>query len=163
MEPTTERIVELVIRLLDRLGAHLTQVADGHELTAMQAKVIWSLDAPCPMRAIAERLRCDASNVTGIVDRLESRGLVERRADPADRRIKYVGRTAAGDALAGKLHAEAYDDVPVLYRLDPAQRAQLVGLLEEMVGDAEPAGCQAVGDQPAMTPTAVGPAALHRA
>lgn len=140
MEATTQRIVELVLRLLDRLGAHLSAVAGRHALTAIQAKVIWTLDLPCPMRAIADRLHCDASNVTGIVDRLESRGLVERRADPADRRVKHVARTPAGDRVVGDLRAEVFADVPAFNRLDQAQQAQLIGLLELMVGDdIEPA------------------------
>lgn len=40
------------------------------------------LGRPLPMRALAELLGCDASNVTGIVDRLEARGLVRREAAP---------------------------------------------------------------------------------
>jgi DNA-binding MarR family transcriptional regulator len=140
VETTTQRIVELVLRLLDRLGAHLTQIAGKHDLTAIQAKVIWTLDLPCPMRAIADRLHCDASNVTGIVDRLESRGLVERRQDPADRRVKHVARTDAGDRLALELRADVFADVPAVGRLDERQQAQFIDLLELMVGDAvEPA------------------------
>ena len=48
------------------------------------------------MSALAERLFCDASNVTGIVDRLEKRGLVERRSAEGDRRVKALTITPAG-------------------------------------------------------------------
>jgi DNA-binding MarR family transcriptional regulator len=135
----SERVVELLIRLMDRLGAHLGTVAVAHDLTAMQTKVLWQLDRPCPMRAIADVLHCDASNVTGIVDRLEARGLVERQSAPHDRRIKQVARTAAGDSLAELVRRQAFADVPPLNRLDGADLVQFAELLERLVPDTEPA------------------------
>jgi MarR family transcriptional regulator, organic hydroperoxide resistance regulator len=67
-------------------------------LTFPQAHALRLLDPerPLPMNEIADRLVCDASNVTGIADRLESRGLVERRAGPGDRRVKTLALTPAG-------------------------------------------------------------------
>lgn len=53
-------------------------------------------DEPRPMRALADALVCDASTVTWLVDRLEERGLVERRSLPADRRVKTVALTPLG-------------------------------------------------------------------
>ena len=49
-----------------------------------------------PMSSLAGMLFCDASNVTGLVDRLESRGLVRRRPSPADRRVKVLILTPTG-------------------------------------------------------------------
>ena len=43
-----------------------------------------------PMHEIASLLACDSSNVTGIVDRLEARGLVTRRTAERDRRVKQI-------------------------------------------------------------------------
>jgi DNA-binding MarR family transcriptional regulator len=54
---------------------------------------------PAPMGDLAGMLRCDASNVTGLVDRLAARGLVERRPAPHDRRIRHLVLTAEGRAL----------------------------------------------------------------
>ena len=51
------------------------------------------------MREVAYKLGCDASNITGIVDRLEARGLLRRRTDPADRRIKHLTLTPEGVRL----------------------------------------------------------------
>jgi DNA-binding MarR family transcriptional regulator len=56
-----------------------------------------------PMRALAVTWRCDASTVTWIVDRLEGRGLVERRMHPTDRRIKAVALSAEGERLRAQL------------------------------------------------------------
>src|SRR2546423_15158611 len=57
-------------------------------LSPMQAHTLRFLEHPVPMNELAETLWCDASNGTGIVDRLEPRGLVERRPSPDDRRVK---------------------------------------------------------------------------
>ena len=51
------------------------------------------------MRELADELGCDASNITQIVTRLEGRGLVERHADPGDRRSRQLTRTPTGDTL----------------------------------------------------------------
>ncbi len=56
-----------------------------------------------PMHEIASHLACDNSNVTGIVDRLEARGLVTRRAGERDRRIKYILPTPLGLQVRGEL------------------------------------------------------------
>jgi DNA-binding MarR family transcriptional regulator len=67
-------------------------------LTFAQAHALRLLDPehPLAMSALAQLLVCDASNVTGIADRLESRGLIERRAAGADRRVKVLALTSAG-------------------------------------------------------------------
>ena len=53
-----------------------------------------------PMHEIASLLACDSSNVTGIVDRLEARGLVTRRTAERDRRVKHIVPTPAGSRCA---------------------------------------------------------------
>ena len=55
------------------------------------------------MSELAERLHCDNSNVTGIVDRLEDRGLVERRPAEHDRRVKMLAITPAGADIRARL------------------------------------------------------------
>jgi DNA-binding MarR family transcriptional regulator len=139
VEMPTERVVELLLRLMDGLGSHLGSIASAHDLTPIQAKVLWILDQPRPMRVIADKLHCDASNVTGIIDRLESRGLVERQSAPADRRVKQVVRTPSGADLAGRLSKEAHAEIPLLSRLDADEMAAFVALLERMVPDEVPA------------------------
>src|ERR1700690_2722169 len=77
-----------------RVGAALTELG----LTFAQAHTLRLLDPeqPLPMSALAELLVCDASNVTGIADRLEARGLIERRSAGGDRRVKVLALTPAG-------------------------------------------------------------------
>ena len=56
-------------------------------------------DREVPMSSLAGKLFCDTSNVTGIVDRLEARGLIERRPADYDRRVKLLGLTAEGERV----------------------------------------------------------------
>jgi DNA-binding MarR family transcriptional regulator len=75
------------------------------DLSPPQALALRHLEpgSPLPMSALAELLHCDNSNITGIVDRLEDRGLVERRAAAHDRRIKHLLVTEAGADVASRL------------------------------------------------------------
>jgi DNA-binding MarR family transcriptional regulator len=87
--------------LLQVFGAErrrLPAVAAELGLPEAQCQVLELLDpqAPVAMCRVAEALRCDPSNITGIVDRLQARGLVERRSDPRDRRVKKIVLTARG-------------------------------------------------------------------
>jgi len=84
----------------ERVHAHFAAAVAELDLAPVQAKALHELDVdpPISMRELAERLKSDPSNVTGLIDRLEARGLVERRADPNDRRIKGLALTPAGAA-----------------------------------------------------------------
>src|SRR5256885_17186047 len=68
------------------------------DLSPPQAQALKSLEPgrPMPMHELADHLRCDPSYATGLVDRLEARGLVERPAAPGDRRGKTLVGTGAG-------------------------------------------------------------------
>ena len=80
-------------RVSTRLAELGLSFPQAHALRLLEA------DQPLPMSVLAERLFCDASNVTGIADRLESRGLVERRSAHGDRRVKALALTADGVEL----------------------------------------------------------------
>src|SRR5436190_24360143 len=86
-----------------KVGAELAQLG----LSFPQAHMLRLLDPerPLPMSALAERLFCDASNVTGLADRLESRGLVRRQSAEGDRRVKALTITPAGIALRKRVLA----------------------------------------------------------
>ena len=78
----------------------------------MKALAVLGADGALPMGALARALRCDASNVTWLADRLEARGLVERHTAPNDRRVKTLSLTDAGRA--------AHDHAHELLRAPPA-------------------------------------------
>ncbi len=89
------------------------------------------------MRELAGELACDASNATGLVDRLERRGLLERRADEADRRIKRVCLTAAGRRLREKIEARFRRAPPAIAALSPLDQKVLREILERALANAE--------------------------
>jgi MarR family transcriptional regulator, organic hydroperoxide resistance regulator len=88
------------------------------------------LDEPRTMSEIAAYLRCDNSNVTGIVDGLEARGLAERTPSPNDRRAKLIALTSEGRRLRARLMREARKPPAWLERLSPADQRALLELLE---------------------------------
>jgi DNA-binding MarR family transcriptional regulator len=107
METTTRRVspAHEAQKLFFEIGMTQRMVAGAAlrelGLSFSQAHALRTLDdeQPMPMSALAERLFCDASNVTGLVDRLEARGLVERHPTEGDRRVKGLTLTPAGIAL----------------------------------------------------------------
>lgn len=96
--------------------------------------------APCPMRALAAELQCDASNVTAIIDRLEARGYVERRPSVTDRRVKLVVLTAEGISAADRVEAALYEPPAAMASLTATERAALRSLASRLAGgnDAAP-------------------------
>ncbi|QSQ12907.1 MarR family winged helix-turn-helix transcriptional regulator [Myxococcus landrumensis] len=93
--------------LFELMSAHMRNfpaLAAEFELSPVQAHVVRQLgEGPLAMSTLANYLSCDASNVTGLVDRMEARGLVERRSSEQDRRVKMLVLTEAGAALRERL------------------------------------------------------------
>jgi DNA-binding MarR family transcriptional regulator len=89
-------------------------------LTPGHLKVLGVLrpDEPRPMGALADACACDASMATWLVDRLEDRGLVERRVVPTDRRVKAVALTPLGVQTRERLFQDLFEPPPELLQLD---------------------------------------------
>ncbi|SCK40310.1 MarR family winged helix-turn-helix transcriptional regulator [Streptomyces sp. WMMB 322] len=138
-DPVTREVVELIGTVVARYHEEYELAAADHSLTGAQARVLALLARePTPMRQVARQLKCEPSNVTGIVDRLESRGLAVRRADQADRRVKLAAATEEGIDLAERLR-EALDFArEPLAGLTPDERTVLRDLLQRMLGDKRP-------------------------
>ena len=126
---------ELEYRLLvlvDQLRARIAVVAAELELTPQQAMLLRHLGQPKTMGEIAVTLACDRSNVTGLVDRLAARDLVERVADPGDQRIKYLVLTEEGRAHRAALQDRLFANSPAIDALLPVERLQLLLLLRQL-------------------------------
>ena len=91
-------------------------------LTPGDLRALSALDreAPRRMRTLARAWACDASNVTWMVDRLESRGLVERQMLPTDRRVKMVALTPLGASTKAELFTRLHEPPPDFLALDRA-------------------------------------------
>jgi DNA-binding MarR family transcriptional regulator len=85
------------------------------------------------MGRLAQTLACDASNVTGLVDRLESRGLVRRRASSADRRVKVLVLTPTGVRLRALLLDRMTAPPASLERLSLREQRALVRMLTRLL------------------------------
>lgn len=104
----------------DRHGSGLT----GPQVAALTALV---RQGPATLTELAERLHLSHSTTSGIVDRLQARGLVARSRDERDGRVSRVAVTAPVEAYVRKLRSSPYGGlVTALERATPAQRAAVV-------------------------------------
>lgn len=134
LDPLTMEVIELIGEVVARFYADYEDAAAAHSLTGAQARLLSLLSIePLPMRKLAQKLKCEPSNVTGIVDRLESRGLVERRPDPADRRVKLAATTEEGRRAARSLNESLRFAREPLAGLGEEERVVLRGLLGRML------------------------------
>lgn len=103
-------------------------------LTVPQATLLRMMQPgqPIPMSGLATALACHASNVTGLVDRLEEAGLVERRPSEEDRRVKHIVLTAKGAETRELLYSEMFAPPPELGRLSDDELAHLEALLRRI-------------------------------
>jgi DNA-binding MarR family transcriptional regulator len=129
-----ELLIELSMsRMRQRFLATVTELG----LSFPQAHAIKALRPghPIAMGELADQLHCDPSNITGIIDRLGDRGLVERGSAPGDRRIKTLTLTEDGTSLRMRLLDRLSEPPPGLGKLPAAEQRQLRDLLRRALLD----------------------------
>ena len=99
---------------------------------AMNALLFLEPGEPKPMGALADAWKCDASNVTWLVDRLEERGLAERVADPSDRRVRNVALTRKGQKLRVLIEQRFFEPPDELRKLSANDLANLRRILHKL-------------------------------
>lgn len=104
------------------------------ELTPNDSKALASLDPDVgrSMRVLADEWGTDASNATWVVDRLERKGLAERRTPPEDRRVKLVVLTPRGVEVRDEIQRAFYEPPPELLNLDDDELRTLSALLGKL-------------------------------
>ncbi|MER5452071.1 MarR family transcriptional regulator [Streptomyces sp. NPDC002766] len=127
----TSRLMELLSVSLAAYYGDFTVAAASENLTASQGKTLNVLRrGPASMSTLATTLTCDASNMTGIVDRLEKRGLVRREPSPSDRRVKNVLLTEEGEQVIDVIRGKMNKTLAGLSRLSEQEQDTLYALLE---------------------------------
>jgi DNA-binding MarR family transcriptional regulator len=123
------------VRLFFAQRANLPPLAAELRLSPAQCHVLHLIepDRPIPMGQLAETLACDASNVTGLVDRLESRGLVRRRSSAGDRRVKVLVLTPTGSRLRALLIHRMTAPPAARDRLSLREQRALVQILTRLL------------------------------
>jgi DNA-binding MarR family transcriptional regulator len=107
-----------------------------HGLSVAQACVLGRLAEPRGMRELADELGCDASNVTQIIARLETRDLVRRQTGPHDRRSRQIIRTAGGSALYAEFEESFEFARSAISNLSAQEQDQLASLLRKALSRA---------------------------
>jgi DNA-binding MarR family transcriptional regulator len=126
---------QLLVQLFFAQRANLPPLAAELELSPAQCHVLHLIEPgrPIPMGQLAETLACHASNVTGLVDRLESRGLVRRRPSDSDRRVKVLDLTPTGSRLRTLLLDRMTAPPATLERLTAREQQALVRILTRLL------------------------------
>jgi DNA-binding MarR family transcriptional regulator len=126
-----------------KVGEKLAEL--GLSFSQAHALRLLDPDEPMPMSALAERLFCDASNVTGIADRLEARGLVERQSLAGDRRVKALTITPTGMELREQVRELMSEPPDAIAALSDADQRTLRDILARAVEHLRAAGESELG------------------
>ena len=126
----------LMFELMHLSKRRFMAIASEFELSPPQVMALRQPDPdePKPMSELALAMRCDNSNVTGIVDRLEDRGLVERRPGAHDRRVKMLSITPRGAQVRAGLSARFEEPPEPLAGLSLEDQRALRDIMRRALG-----------------------------
>lgn len=116
----------------ERAGAFRHWLRGALSLVHLHVLTVLEADGPTAMSRLADALDVSVASATGIIDRMEQRGLVERRREPGDRRVVLVHATDAGAAIFEDVAQERRQHLRAL--LDRMTDAELEGFLAGLRG-----------------------------
>jgi DNA-binding MarR family transcriptional regulator len=128
----SRNLSELLLSSSDLAREIFADIASDLDIPVSVARALCLLEKPEPMSGLAVKLRCDKSYITPLTDQMESLGFVER-VPGADRRIKMLELTSAGEATRDKLESQIARLNPVMTGLTKAERITLEALLKKVV------------------------------
>lgn len=133
--PTPEHYYLQFLEFLLEQKRTLIEAGVHNNLTLMQTIMMLLLEEARPMRYLATVTSCDASNVTGIADGLQHKGLVERSESDSDRRIRMLALSPKGSTVRQELIKElAKEADSALLKLTVSERDTLFKLIDKMAG-----------------------------
>jgi DNA-binding MarR family transcriptional regulator len=129
-------LVDAIAQTSFATTAVLTRAAAEHDLSLTQLRVLAVLRGRrLRMSTLADHLGLERSTLSGLIDRAQRRGLVQRSPSPDDRRVVEVALTRAGVALAARVTGDVSRELaPLTDALARGERRQLRHLLERMLG-----------------------------
>ncbi|MEQ3552956.1 MarR family transcriptional regulator [Pseudonocardia nematodicida] len=139
--PELTAVVAATHEIWMRTNDLITTALARYRLTPATFQALWAVDpdeAPPSMKVMAERLYCNAPNLTFITNQLADRGLVERVVDPANRRSRLLVLTDEGRRVREDLVRTAMEKTPFA-SLTGAELRQLSALLDRVVRSDEAA------------------------
>jgi DNA-binding MarR family transcriptional regulator len=132
MKITPEQVCQDLLAIIGRVKGSLSQAAEQYDLTVMQIHALYAIEQGAnTMGKVAVTLHCDASNVTGIVDRLVAAGLITRQEGALDRRTKTLHVTAQGKGAVGDIYAQLPNAIGCA-RLTDTERGQLHEIVSKL-------------------------------
>jgi DNA-binding MarR family transcriptional regulator len=135
VDPATEAWSLALQIVFSERPPRVPAVAQEFDLSPMGLKMLYLLEPGTeqPMSHLAETLFCDASNVTGIVDRLEARQLIERRDSPRDRRVKLIALTSEGAVVRERIRERLHEPPEQIAALSSDDKRSLRDVLRRAV------------------------------
>jgi DNA-binding MarR family transcriptional regulator len=130
-------IMDVLSDLLKVISGQAQSIAASFGLTGSDAMALHKLDMPMSMKELSQRLGCDASFVTVLVDALEKHGLARREPSQRDRRSKNVVLTDSGTTIKEQITREVTARMPWCNALAISERKCFLGLLRKMLGSAQ--------------------------
>jgi DNA-binding MarR family transcriptional regulator len=137
--PADDRTADIIEALAPLLAQHRQRMAarchaHGVSLLGFQVLALLEVHDAVPMGRLADELDVALPNATGIVNRMEERGLVCRRDDPTDRRVVLVQLAADGRRLIGEMESERQERMRRLFgQLRPVQQERLLDSVRDLV------------------------------
>lgn len=133
-----DALVDALAQTAFVLTSALNRIAADNDLSITQLRLLGTLRGRSPqMKRLADHLGLEKSTLSGLIDRAERRGVVQRRPSESDKRVVEVTLTPDGESAARRIENDVRLAVePIIRRLDAADRDALRVLLERMLGPA---------------------------
>lgn len=129
----------MLMVLLMAVKRQVVAVGGEYGLSNVQTIIVGYIipDEGCTMRKLSSIMGCDASNITGIVDGLESKGIVSRHSMPGDRRVKVLQFEPYGKKVQNDIVKRAADYIQkeLIAKVTRQEAVQLTEIVAKLVGN----------------------------
>ncbi len=128
-----QELSNIYFDLMLRRSARFQSLVSEFELAPAQLRTLLIMEPQrsVTMSELAQKALTEPSNLTGIIDKLESRKLVARSLAPTDRRVKIVKLTRSGSLLRAKLFSRIREPAPWMLALSAHDQQQLLNILRK--------------------------------